>query len=59
MRIQKLKERLNEILESLQGYIRANPDGSIGEHPNITFLRTENMIIKLIEEIDKNEDTET
>ena len=42
------RQKLQEILESLQKYVALNPDGSIGEHPNKTFLRTENMVKEVL-----------
>ena len=50
-----LQQKLQEILESLQKYVALNPDGSIGEHPNKTFLRTENIVRELLVELELEE----
>jgi len=50
-----LQQKLQEILESLQKYVALNPDGSIGEHLNKTFLRTENIVRELLVELELEE----
>ena len=50
-----LRQKLQEILESLQKYVALNPDGSIGEHLNKTFLRTENIVRELLVELELEE----